>query len=555
MTRVALYARYSSEGQREASVEDQFRNCQTRAEKEGWQIGARYQDKGISGTQDARGREGYAAMLTAARAKEFAVLLVDDLSRLSRDEAELILTRRKLLFWEVRLIGVSDGYDSDAKGHKIQATMRGLMNDIFLDDLKAKTHRGMAGQALKGYSTGSRVYGYRRVPIEDPTKTDEWGRPVIVAVTRAIDEDKAQWVRQMFQWYAEGRSLRWIAGELNRLHVPTPGAQDRRKHPSQIAGLWFARRLAGGGGTFTGILENPTYIGRVVWNRREWLTDPETKRKHARLRPDTEWITTEGKVKPIVSLPIWQAVQARLQSARRYTEAPTRGRGPKFLLSGLLRCGACQRRFVVRDAYRYGCPAWRVNGCSNGVAVARTLVEEKILAGIRRDLFTVEGIECFIQETTRLLRERQRAQRPDPTAGQKHLAKVESEIANIMTAIKQGILTASTKQALEHAEAERARLLAAPVPHAKALDTLTAFLPNAKARYRALVDGLASLPHRHVDQAREQIKALVGEITLWPTPAGHLEAELTGNYAGFLKLAVGQRGHPYGENNGLYPPQ
>ena len=252
MIRVALYARYSSEGQREASVEDQFRNCQTRAEREGWQIGSRYQDKGISGTQDARGREGYAAMLKVARAKEFGVLLVDDLSRLSRDEAELILTQRKLLFWDVRLIGVSDGYDSDAKGHKIQATMRGLMNDIFLDDLKAKTHRGMAGQALKGYSTGSRVYGYRRVPIEDPTKKDEWGRPVIVAVTRAIDEDKARWVRQMFQWYADGKSLCWICGELNRRHVPTPGAQDRgstrrRSRGSGSRAAWQAgrRRLPG----------------------------------------------------------------------------------------------------------------------------------------------------------------------------------------------------------------------------------------------------------------------------------------------------------------------
>jgi hypothetical protein len=301
--------------------------------------------------------------------------------------------------------------------------MRGLMNDIFLDDLKAKTHRGMAGQALKGFSTGSRVYGYRRVPIEDPARKDDWGRPVIVAVKREIDEDKAQWVRQMFQWYADGKSLRWIASELNRLHIPTPGAQDRRKHPSKIAGLWFTRRLAGGGGMFTGILENPTYIGKVIWNRREWLKDPETKRKHARLRPDTEWITTEGKVEPIVSTALWQAVQARLQNARRYTEAPTRGRGPKFLLSGLLRCGTCHRRFVVTDSYRYGCPAHRVQGCPNGVAVARTLVEEKILSGIRHELFSSEGIELFVKETTRLLRERQRLQRPDPTASQKQLAK------------------------------------------------------------------------------------------------------------------------------------
>lgn len=98
-----------------------------------------------------------------------------------------------------------------------------------------------------------------------------------------------------------------------------------------------------------------------------------------------------------------------------------------------------------------------------------------------------------------------------------------------------------------------------PPLHAKALDKLTAFLPNAKARYRALVDGLAALQHRHVEQAREQIKALEGDITIWPTPSGYLEAELTGNYAGFLKLAVGHQYGQYGpygpQYNGLYPPQ
>ena len=87
--RVALYGRYSSEGQREASIEDQYRNCEARVEKEGWQIVARYADKGISGTQDEQGRKGYAALLTAARAKAFDVCLVDDLcgSRAIRSNA------------------------------------------------------------------------------------------------------------------------------------------------------------------------------------------------------------------------------------------------------------------------------------------------------------------------------------------------------------------------------------------------------------------------------------------------------------------------------------
>ncbi len=130
-------------------------------------------------------------MLEPAKARQFDVLLVDDLSRLSRDEAELILTRRKLLFWEVRLIGASDGYDSDAKGRKIQATMRGLMNDMFLDDLREKTHRGLVGQALKGNNCGGRLYGYRHVPSYHSTENDEYDRPKIIAMRREIDEAQA----------------------------------------------------------------------------------------------------------------------------------------------------------------------------------------------------------------------------------------------------------------------------------------------------------------------------------------------------------------------------
>ena len=83
--RVAVYARYSSEGQREASVDDQFRNCQRYAEREGWEVAARYHDKGISGRKNEDVRAGFKAMIEAARAGQFQALLIDDMSRLSRD--------------------------------------------------------------------------------------------------------------------------------------------------------------------------------------------------------------------------------------------------------------------------------------------------------------------------------------------------------------------------------------------------------------------------------------------------------------------------------------
>ena len=95
--------------------------------------------------------------------------------------------RRLFVYLGVRLIGVSDGIDTATKGHKALTGFKGLMNDIFLDDLREKTHRGLAGQALKGNNCGGRVYGYKPVPVYHPTETDEYGRPKIVAVRRQID--------------------------------------------------------------------------------------------------------------------------------------------------------------------------------------------------------------------------------------------------------------------------------------------------------------------------------------------------------------------------------
>ncbi len=143
------------------SIEDQFRNCERLAEREGWDISDShyYADKAQSGS--LRDRVQYKRMLKAAEAGEFNALIVDDLSRLSRDDVELKTALKRLRFRGVRMIGVSDGFDSAAKGHKVAAGVRGLMNELYLDDLREKTRRGLEGQFLKGHSAGGRPYGYR----------------------------------------------------------------------------------------------------------------------------------------------------------------------------------------------------------------------------------------------------------------------------------------------------------------------------------------------------------------------------------------------------------
>ncbi|MDA2911824.1 recombinase family protein [Nitrospiraceae bacterium AH_259_D15_M11_P09] len=545
MTRAAFYARYSSEGQREASIEDQYRNCERRAMQEGWTVIKRYKDQAISGAYDQRGRPGYRQMMADAEARRFDVLLVDDLSRLSRDLVETETVRRNFEFWGIRLVGVSDGMDTTMKSNGLLSAIRGAMNQEYLVDLAAKTHRGLAGQAIKGLNTGGRCFGYRHVPVCHATEKDEYGRPRIVAVKREIDPEQAKWVRQIFQWYADGSSPRWIAAELNRLGVPAPGAAYRRKVRPSYYGTWSASVLHGDPKAFTGLLNNVIYVGKLVWNRREWVRNPETKRKLPRLRPQDEWIEKECPDLGIVSDDVWKRVQAR----RRQHDGPKRGPGPKFLFSGLLKCGAptadgqgeCGASFVMSDGFRYGCASRLNRGtCSNDLRVSREKVEALLLAGVKQDLFMPEAYALFTREVSRRLAERQRAQEPEQASARRRLGKVEQEIGNVLTAIKQGILSPTVKGELQRLEAEKLRLQDQIAVGTKQTGQLVKLLPDAPARYRALVEKLGRLPERYVDGAREEIKRLVGDtIKVTPTAQGYLVAELRGNYAGLLKLVVG----------------
>lgn len=136
--RTAAYCRFSSDAQREASIRDQLRNIEAYCDRTGWPRPALYQDQAVSGARSDR--PGYRAMLEAADLGAFDVLLVDDLSRLSRDHIESAQTIRTLKFAGIRIIGVSDGTDTSRDGYKLETGLRGLMSEWYLDDLAKKTH-------------------------------------------------------------------------------------------------------------------------------------------------------------------------------------------------------------------------------------------------------------------------------------------------------------------------------------------------------------------------------------------------------------------------------
>ncbi len=324
--------------------------------------------------------------------------------------------------------------------------------------------------------------------------------------------------------------------------MPSPGLKWNRK-VRQCKG-WAASAIYGDWSKGRGILLNRLYVGEYIWNRTQRRVDPKTKQRRNRQRPESEWVVNEMPELRIVPQDLWDRVQSRFKTQRE-RGAPVRaalrstGRGPKYLFSGLLKCGVCNGSYIIVTTNKYGCATHKDRGphiCTNHMRVRRKIVEDKLLAGIKQELFTVEAIKVFKRELARVLAERRQQSKPNTEAVRRELAQTEKEIENIMSAIKAGIITPTTKAELEKAEAVREKLLAAlkvDIRSHKVLD----FLPHAMDRYRQLVNNLGDI--KDVARARAQIKHLLGgQVKLIPTVQGYLEAELKGDYAGLCKMAV-----------------
>ena len=545
--RAAIYARFSSDKQRDASIEDQQRKCEERTEAEGWKIVERYADRAMSGSR-ADNRPGYQRMLQGAMAGEFDVLIVEGLDRLSRDSVNSEQTIRRLEFKGIRIVGVADGYDSTSgKGKKLLRGVRGLLNEAYLDDLREKTHRGLEGAALKGNAVGSSPYGYKHVAVDDPVRRDALGRPVVIAVKREVDPAKADVVRRIFAWYAEGKAPRAIAEALNSEGVPSPGANWNRRGGRCKGWSWTA---IAGPMAETGILNNEIYIGRCFWNRSQWSKDPDTGKRHRVVNPRNEWVITESPELRIVDQELWNKVKTRQQERAQVVGARFRagvrvnarnraGAPGRYLFSTLLKCGVCGSSYTMNGKTDYACAA-RSNGrkhyCNNTLTVKRALVERVLLADIKERLLSPAAITEVVRRTKLLTQVAEAAPKPDGSRS----GMLRAEIANLSDAIASGVLRTSPTIAerLQRAEAELARIEAkAAEPSAK----VTRMLPRIAEQYRAMVDDFANVETKDVARARIEIRRLLGdEIRVRPSEDGtHLEAAVPEFPDKLIELAVG----------------
>jgi DNA invertase Pin-like site-specific DNA recombinase len=354
MTRVALYARYSSDSQREASIEDQVRTCRARAEREGWTVTQVFTDYGISGATQLR--PGYQRLLEEARTGAFDLVLAEALDRLSRDQEHVAGLYKQLSFAGVGLVTLAEGEISE-----LHVGLKGTMNALFLKDLAQKTRRGQEGRVRDGRSAGGRCYGYRVV-----REFDHRGEPVRGG--RSIDEAEAAIVRRVFREFAAGLSPRAIACRLNAEGVPGPEG-----------GVWQGTTLRGHHARRTGLLRNELYIGRIVWNRMRFIKDPATGKRVSRPNPEREWVNEEVPHLRIVDQELWETVQARLgeiRSSPKTAKLIASGfwlqRRPRHLLTGKAFCGRCGGPLAAVGKDYLACAAARGKGtCANRKGIRR----------------------------------------------------------------------------------------------------------------------------------------------------------------------------------------
>jgi len=292
--KVAIYARYSSENQSEKSIDDQVRVCKNYAKEHDFTVEEQhiFVDEALWGS--LINRPGLQALEKSAEGKEFDAMIVDDLSRLSRSNHQMLTIVLKFNYYQIKIISVSDGITTEDENSKLGIQLRGLMNELYLDDLSKKTMRGQEGQKLRGFSAGEKVYGYYSAPVGE-MKLNRKGQTKYDGMVHKRNPDEAEIVKRMFKEFAEGKSIHKIAAQLNEEKIPTK---------KNMRGGWNIS-------TASRIIKNEKYIGTWNWRKSKVVRNPMTGKKKKFARPEKDIIPIYREDLIIINKELWEKAQKR----------------------------------------------------------------------------------------------------------------------------------------------------------------------------------------------------------------------------------------------------
>ncbi len=516
MIRAVIYARYSTDHQREESIDDQVEICRRAIEAQGWTLVRVYDDRAISG--GSRFRPGYEALIRDADAKAFDVVVAESLDRLSRRLADIAALHDQLTYLGIRLFTPPTGEITP-----MHIGLIGTMSQMFVADLVQKIRRGQLGRIRAGKSPGGLPYGY--------DIADDGGE----RGGRRINPAEAAIVRRIFEEYVAGSSPRTIAKRLNEEGVPGPSGQG-----------WRDTTIRGQVDRGTGFLNNEIYTGRLVWNRCKFVKNPKTGKRLPRVNPPETWEVTDVPEQRIIPDALWEAAKARQEAIRHVMTAKggaalNEAHRPRFLLSGLLKCGACGGGYTITGKDRYGCATHRSKGtCANGLSIKRQPLEERVFAGLQNGLMAPEMVEEFTREFHAELNRQAREGQQQKAERQRELQAVTRKVSAMVDAIEAGAFNSSVKERLDQLERRKSELENALASASTA--SPVRIHPNVAKIYRKKAEQLEKLFEDETtkDEAFTIVRSLIDRVVLTPTDEG-LIAELHGDLAGILTLCEPQK--------------
>lgn len=393
-----IYARFSSANQNETSITAQIRECKAFAERKGYTVIKTYADRAISGKR-ADNRPEFQQMISDSANGSFDYIIVWKLDRFSRNKYDSVIYKAKLGKNDVSVISATEPIDDSPEGVLMEAIFEGF-SEYYVKELSVKTVRGMSENLIQNKSNGG-----------SPT----WGYIIDENKHFTIDPINAPIVKEIFENYSEGKTIREILDMLNAKNVTNNG----KKHTYH---------------SINHMLKNTRYIGEYKFQ---------------------DMINTEA-IPPIIDKELFDRCQQRI-NANKHKPASFRKVDEKFLLTGKVFCGCCGASMSGVSAtgrsntYRYyQCVKSKKKLCAKK-KISKDLLEKAVL------MLTMEvlGNRTLVKRICNACFSLQNTNNSNLPLLQKKLKQNEKEIENIMTAVKAGIITRSTKSELERLEDEK----------------------------------------------------------------------------------------------------
>ena len=439
-TKAVIYARYSSDNQREESIEGQIRECTEYAVRNDITILSSYIDRALSArTAD---RPEFQRMIADSEKRLFDVVLVWKLDHFSRDRYDSAHYKHILKKNGVRVISARENISEGPEGIILESMLEGYA-EYYSAELSEKIQRGQKENALKCRSNGGNI------PLGYVVGTDG---------VLAVDPLTAPLVAEIFTRYESGETIKAIADSLNKR-----GFRTRKGSAFRVASLSL-------------ILKNRKYIGEYKY---------------------ADTVVPNG-IPAIINPDLFERVQERMLTNKK---APCRTKADEdYLLTTKLFCGDCGRLMAGECGtsgtnsvkyYYYKCGgAKRKLGCKRKAVKKRWIERAAVIATIERVLRDDE-----IDRIADAIIDLQNREDTTLPALRQQLKDCEQGIENMLNAIQMGILTPSTKTRLEELESQRESLKAS---------TLQAELEKPKYTKEQIVSWINRFKYGNVDDIEYQ---------------------------------------------------